>query len=157
MMTKKGGMKMNPYDRTAVSAVWQRVHQSTTEDCLETALREAIADERHANRTYAQLARTTGNAMFSRIAAQEFCHIKKLSSLYYLLYGCPPCQDQQERICICNVCQTVRESFASELQAAKKYEELANQHPEHASLFCSIAKTERCHANLLRSFTEQLL
>lgn len=157
MMTKKGGMKMNPYDRTAVSAVWQRVHQSTTDDCLESALREAIADERHANRTYAELARKTGNAMFLRIAAQECCHSKKLSSLYYLLYGCPPCQEQEERICISNVCQTVRESFASELQAAKKYEGLAKQHPEHASLFCSIAKAERRHANALRNFIEQLL
>ena len=156
MMAKKGGIEMNPYDRAAVSAVWQRVKQGT-DDCLETALAEAIADEQRANKTYLEMARRTGDAMFLRIAAQEACHAKKLSSLYYLLYGCPPCPKQECRVCICNVCQAVRDAFAGELSAAKKYEELAQQHPEHATLFCSIAKTERCHANALRSFTEQLL
>ena len=149
-------MEMNPYDRAAVSAVWQRVTRSD-EDCLEGALSEAIADERRAHKTYLEMAKCTGNCLFLQLAEQECCHVKKLTSLYYLLYGCPACKSQECCVRICNLCQTVRDAYAAELSAAKKYEALAQSHPDHASLFCSIAKTERNHACRLRVFAEQLL
>lgn len=148
---------MNPYDHAAVSAVWQRVTQGQKSDDLEAALSAAIADERHAQKTYLALSQCGYTELFRHLAAQEACHAKKLSALYYLLFGCPPCQSECCKIKICNFCESVRKAYQGELEAAKNYKTLAACHPEHAQLFCAIMKTERCHAEHLRTLTEKLL
>lgn len=148
---------MNPYDHAAVSAVWKRVAQEQQTDCLETALSTAIADERRAQQTYLAMARCGHAELLRHIAAQEACHAHKLSSLYFLLFGCPPCKNEECLPKICNFCEAVRKAYAAELEAAKTYEALAKRYNEHAQLFCSIMKAERRHACLLQALTEKIL
>ena len=148
---------MNPYDHASVAAVWKRVAQEKQTDCLETALCAAIADERSANQTYLAMARCGHCELLRQIAAQEACHAHRLSALYYLLYGCQPCRNETAQPKICNFCEAIRKAYASELEAAKTYGELAKQYPEHAQLFCAIMQAEQHHACLLRSLTERIL
>lgn len=148
---------MNPYDHAAVSAVWQRVTQERQADCLETALSTAIADEHRAHRTYLAMAKCGYAELFRHIASQEVCHAHKLSALYFLLYGCPPCKKDACLPKICNFCEAVRTAYAGELEAARIYRELAKRHPEHEQLFCSIAQAEQRHACLLCALAERLI
>ncbi len=148
---------MNPYDSTAVSAVWQRVSQGKQNDSLECTLAETIANEYRSRNTYLSMARLCWPDLFRRMAAEEGCHARRLSALYYLLYGCPPCQKDEGCPHICNLCEAVRDAFSGETKAAKNYQKLAQSYPEYADLFCSIAADEQRHARCLRSMTEQLL
>ena len=132
------------------NAVWQRVHASS----LQSDLNEAISHEWHASKVYARMAKQ--QPMFLTLARQEACHAKQLTAVYYLLYGCKPCLCE-EKVCICNFCQALRDAFLGELTAVKQYESFAQNHPEHKELFCALAGQERCHARQIRSLTHQLL
>ena len=148
---------MDPYDVQAVSAVWKRVHAGRDDDTLEQALIEAICFEKHSMCAYLQMAKCSGNMLFQKLATREHCHVKKLSTLYYLLYECPPCQHRQNSARIDDFCEAVRQAYRGELTAAERYEKLAVQHPAHRELFCALAKEEKCHAEQLRGFAERFL
>ncbi len=148
---------MDIYDKQAVSAVWQRVHQGREKDKLEEALSEAIGFERRAASAYHAMARCSGNPLFLRLSAQENCHAKKLSALYYLLFECPPCEQSQCPPRIDNFCQAVREAYRGEKMAIERYERMANDHPEHRELFCALAMEEKCHVHHLHRLAEQFL
>ncbi|MBE6984169.1 MAG: hypothetical protein E7434_00890 [Ruminococcaceae bacterium] len=148
---------MNPYDSQAVSAVWQRVRQGREVDALEQALSEAIALEHRAQNAYLAMARCGHGALLRSLAAQEACHARKLSALYYLLFECPPCPQRQCPPKIDDFCEAVRQAYQGELMARQRYGRLAKSYPEHRELFCCIAKQEKQHACRLQQLTEHLL
>ena len=146
---------MDIYDKQAVLAVWRRVHQERSCDKLEQELSEAIGFERRAARAYLAMARCSGNPLFRRLSMQEHCHAKKLSALYYLLFECPPCEEESCPAKIGSLCEAVRMAYQGEKTAIARYERMANDHPEHRELFCALAGEEKCHAHHLHRFAEQ--
>ena len=148
---------MDPYDSVAVSAVWQRVHASRENDDLEQELTEAIGFELRAKSAYLAMAKCSGNMLFRQLAAQEACHAKKLSALYYLLFECTPCKPQQCPPRIDNFCSALREAYRGEQLAVERYERLANTYPAHREFFCALAKQEKEHACHIHRLTERIL
>ncbi len=148
---------MDPYDVQAVAAVWKRVRAGREDDALEQALIESIGFEKRAMSAYLQMARCSQNPLFRKLAEREKCHAKKLGTLYYLLFECPPCQKCQTVPRIDDFCEAVRQAYRGELMAVERYEKMAKEYPAHLELFCVLAKEERCHAEKLRCFAERFL
>lgn len=145
---------MDPYQ---AAAVWQRVRQSGTAETLQAKLSESIAHEIRSRNTYLAMSRLGYAPLFRQLSEQEACHARRLSALYYLLYGCPPEKAEAQCPKICDLCEGIRSVFLHELEASKGYRALAQAEPQHAELFCALAKDEEGHAARLRSLAERLL
>lgn len=145
---------MDPYQ---AAAVWQRVRQSTPEDSTQRILTEMIGREILSRDTYLAMSRLGYSSFFRQLAEQEACHARRLSALYYLLYGTHPKKADPQCPKSCDLCESIRSAFLHELEAAKGYRRLAQTETEHAALFLALAKDEERHAARLRCLAERLL
>lgn len=149
---------MNPYDYEQVQAVWQRVTGRQESEELAAKLPEIIAAEHASARGYEKMSRQAGKhgAMFRRMAAEEWQHAKKLTSLYELLYNCQPeiaAGIAQES---CSFWERVCRSFRGELGAAEQYHHAAKSWPQHRELFEALAAEEERHSRNLHRLAQQL-
>lgn len=145
---------MDPYQ---AAAVWRRVRQATPEASTQRTLAETIGDEIQSRDNYLAMSRLGYSSFFRQLAEQEACHARRLSALYYLLYGTHPKKAEAQCPKSCDLCEKIRSAFLHELASAKGYRKLAQTEAEHAALFLALAKDEEGHAARLRCLAERLL
>ena len=128
----------------------------------EAQLRAFIEDEAADCRYYTALAcrSAPGSArrLFSRLAAEENAHMKKLQTAYFILTGdthCPPL------VCpyIPSFLDALRTRYIGERNGAEEYMTAAKTtNLEHLSdLYRSLADDEKCHADCIAALIEQIM
>lgn len=149
---------MNPYDKDAVQAVWQRV--LGTQETEDAWLTELIAREAASCRAYRALATCAGRfaPTFFACAREEQCHAVRLKALYALLYGkTPRLPEETVDLRRKDFRSALRECYAAEQRAAEHYRRTAERQPEQRELFLRMAEDERRHACRIHCVMTQLL
>lgn len=144
---------MNPYDTEAVRAVWARVTATQ-----EQRLAAMIADEHAARDGYLLLARSFPRYrnLFRSIAQDEARHIKKLSGLYFLLFGTQANVAAAKPKRQAALCDAIRASYKAELEAVQTYQNAASHFAAQRELFLALSADEARHASRLHALAETL-
>ena len=136
---------MDIYDPVQVQEVWRRVMQPPQTAPDEDTLLRWLADEYAAAMTY------------RRLAARGGATARRLSALYFLLFGVRPQVQPAATDTDRSFAAALRTAFAGETQAARVYRDAARRFPEQTSLFSALAGDEERHARWLGEMTAALL
>lgn len=142
---------MDPYDRTAVEQVWQRVHGDRGASAPpEEGLQELIASEWVDATVYLNLSRRMGgkeSTLLRQLFQEEQAHVSCLKGIYTLITGrrplvraSPPAQEP--------VPQTLRRCYGREMRSLSVYEARSSD-PEYGHVFAKMALQEREHCRIL--------
>lgn len=126
----------------------------------EQTLCELLCGELRDYTTYCHLAcmaRGCARKTLQCIAADEKRHAKMLAAIYYILTGKKACPDPAKAPCVACLNESLREQYSGELQASRRYAELARCAGEHACTFEKLSADECRHAQMLYSLLQRCL
>lgn len=126
----------------------------------EQTLCELLQSALCAQATYCQLARMArgcARKTLQAIAAGSQRHVRMLSALYYIQTGRKACPDPARPACVACLNEALRAQHAAELQASRRYHDLAGQAGEHACIFEQLSTGACCHAQMLYQLLQHCL
>ncbi len=161
---------MSNIDPKQAERVWSRVmgapcpapeapkQQSSLPD--EQTLCELLCSVLHQQATYCHLAcmaRGCVRKTLQCLAADEKRHAKTLAAMYYILTGRKACPEPARPACVACLNEALREQYAAERQASRRYAELAKCAGEHACAFEQLSTDACCHAQTLCQLLQHCL
>lgn len=147
---------MDPYDKEKTRQIWKRVLGEDEEEVTAMDSEKLIAmieDEKTDSCTYRQMARCACGKdaeVLRRVAQEEYCHSRKLETIYYIWTG--------EKAQVMSgplpqydcLAEALRDRYQKELEGERAYLQAAEELPEHRELLLCIAADEARHAETMR-------
>ena len=164
---------MNPLDPNKTKAVWDRVMANqgelpvaapaapaSNQTVCASEIMELIQDERNDACTYFALAKCVGGrdcACLQRIAQEELCHAKRLSTVYYVLTGNRACVCPEPTESVTCLPESLRKQHQQELEGVETYEALARRESPYQNPFWQLSDEERRHAQKVLCLLQRYL
>ncbi len=164
---------MSNIDPKQAERVWSRVMgvscqtasapkaEAPQAPCLDgQTLCELLCGELQQYAAYCHLAcmaRGCAKKTLQCIAADEKRHARMLAAIYYIMTGKKACPEPARAPCVACLNEALREQYAGELKASRRYAELARCAGEHACTFEALSADECRHAQMLYSLLQRCL
>ncbi|MEA4965346.1 MAG: hypothetical protein VB055_05940 [Oscillospiraceae bacterium] len=149
---------MDPYDKEKTRQIWKRVLGEDESSVEMTAmdsekLRDMIADEKTDSCTYRKMAQSAcgkDGEVLRCVAQEEYCHSRKLETVYYIWTGEKAQVVSNPLPQYCSMPEALRDRYQKELEGEKGYRQAAEELPEHRDLLLCLAAGEAHHAEIMR-------
>lgn len=145
---------IDPYDRRAVQAVWQRVLAGRAKErTLEEFAEEQLAMELARSRDYARLSRRAPHLRFSLrlLSAQAQAHGRSLRRLYQRRTGRPLWAASAVARQELPIPETLQQMWEEAAHAARNYARAAERWPEEGRLFRFLSEQKARHGRILKT------